>query len=70
MRLNALPQNFVFPRMTRRVLTENWLVGCVKSNISPFATLGPKDVCHLPSGNNVRNKMKCVMGVIEKEARD
>lgn len=70
MRLNVLPQNFVFPRMTRRVLTENWLVGCVKSNISPFATLGPEDVCHLPSGNNVRNKMKCVMGVIEKESRD
>lgn len=69
-RLNVLPQNFVFPKMTPRVMTENWLVGCVKSNIPPFATLNPKDVCHLPSGNKVRNKMKCVMGVIEKEARD
>eukprot|EP00969_Alexandrium_andersonii_P086305 3804889-Alexandrium_andersonii.AAC.1 len=69
-RMNVLPPNYVFPKMTPLTLTQNWLLGCVKRNIPPLATLCSKDVLHLKSGNQQRNKMVCVMRVIKKEARD
>jgi len=71
-RMNVMPHSYVFPRMDPLILTQNWLLGCVKRNIPPLATLSSKDVLHLKSGNQQRNKNKmvCVMRVIKKEARD
>ena len=69
-RLNVLPANYVFPSLGPKDLCENWLLGSEDQNIPPLCLLTSKDVNHLQSGNKQRNKLKSIMRVVERMARE
>ena len=55
--------------MTSLQCIQCWFIGDRNRNIPPLHSLDSKNVKHLKFGNRVRNKMKCFMRVVEREAR-
>ena len=68
-RLNVLPSNFVFPKMTPLQLITNWLVGDVSSNIPPYWTLASNNVVHF-KGCVALRCMQLFMKTIEVHGRE
>jgi len=47
-----------------------WFIGDPQRNIPPLHAISSKDCRHLKFGNSTRNKMKCFMRIVEREARE
>ncbi len=68
-KLNPLPADWKFSSMTPLQCVQCWFIGDLNRNIPPLHSLDSKNVAYLKFGNQMRNKMKCFMRVVEKEAR-
>jgi hypothetical protein len=70
--LTPLPQDWKFPSMTWTQLIHNWLLGNEEYNIPPLVYLDVNHVrhCNNGTGNSMRNNMKAMMSIVEKEARE
>ena len=68
--LTPLPQDWKFPSMTWTQLIHNWLLGNEEYNIPPLVYLDVNHVrhCNNGTGNSMRNNMKSMMSIVEKEA--
>ena len=69
-RLQVLPVHWDLPKMTFKQLCFNWKVVNKTEKVSPLGLLNKGHVMHLKNGWNKLRKMKSVMLIVEKVARD
>jgi hypothetical protein len=70
--LTPLPQDWKFPSMKWTQLIHNWLLGNEEYIIPPIVYLDVNNVhhCNNGTGDSMRNNMKAMMSIVEKEARE
>ena len=68
-KLNPLPSNFVFPKMTPPQLITNWFLGNVEGNIPPYWSLNQNNVSFLKGGCSALRSMKSFMKIVEEYGR-
>lgn len=69
-KLNPLPANFQFPKMTAHQLIINWLLGDLTQNIPPYKNISTDFIKHIKYGIRKYNCMKVFMAFVENKARE